>query len=65
MLGASLRLLSAASNRIPLSAEISTRNCILRLGLFEEGFIKGLLTKVWNGRRVEGLVSAELFDNGS
>lgn len=57
-MGVSLRLLSATSNRINTSViGISAVNCILRLGLFEDGFIKGLFTKVWNGRRIKGLVS--------
>lgn len=56
MLGVSLRLLS--SNRIPPSVRISTRNSILVLGLFEEGFIK-----MWDYSRIKGLASAELFGN--
>ena len=63
MLGITLRLLLAASSRIPPSIKISTRNCILRLGLFEKSFIKGLFTKMWDWSGIKGLVSAELFGN--
>lgn len=55
----------AASNRIPPLIEISIRNHMLRLGLFEEGFIKGLYAKMWDWSGIKGLVSAELFSNSS